>query len=198
MIRTRMLRLAAAALLLGAAGNLWATARQPVRPGVPVRPGGPPLPAAPTQYKELVPALTEALGDSDAQVRQSAAAALVKIGHEAVAPLIDILGDTKKEVDLRANAAYVLGQIGAPARDALPALGKALKDHEADVRRRAAFAVARILPAPGEFVPGAPLSGGPPGPFGPMGGGGAARPAAPAAMTPPDPGVVLPGKVDKK
>jgi hypothetical protein len=193
-----MVRLAAAALLLGAAGNLWAAAPQAVppgaqvRPGAPVRPGGPPLPGAPAQYKELVPALTEALGDSDAQVRQCAAAALARIGREAVTPLIDILGDTKREADLRANAAYVLGQIGAPAREALPALGKALKDHEADVRRRAAFAVAHILAGAGEFVPG-----GPPGGFPTMAGGAAGRSLGHAPMTP-DPGVVLPGKGEKK
>ena len=49
--------------------------------------------------------------------------------------------------EARAAAAYALGQIGAPARSATPALMKALKDNEKEVRRQAAQALGRIIAA---------------------------------------------------
>src|SRR5690242_18232263 len=94
-------------------------------------PAGPPgsekaPPAAPA-YRELVPPLVEALKDPDGEVRQAAAGALLQIGAEAVGPLVEALKDPKKDKALRANAAYLLGQLGSPARAALPALAGALK-----------------------------------------------------------------------
>jgi hypothetical protein len=94
-------------------------------------------------HKDLMPALLDALKDSDADVRQAAAATLVHIGREAVMPLVELLKDKDKQV--RANAAYVLGQIGTPAQEAVTALAKALKDEDKEVRRRVAFALYQLV-----------------------------------------------------
>jgi hypothetical protein len=204
-------------VLLGTAGLLIlhqvvespsAAVAQPSGPpaGAPAgtRPGGGSRPAGePGQYKDIVPALLGALADPDGNVRQLAADTLVKIGPDAVPPLIDAL--KAKDRETRANAAYVLGQLGESARDALPALAKALKDDDKEVRRRAAFAlhnivsrtetVAAVAAASPEEGPGTP--------------GGvtvprmAARAYAPGMQTPLDPGLLVPavsppGKPEKE
>lgn len=107
----------------------------------PLREARPPVGSA--HFKELIPALLAALTDPDGNVRQMAAATLVLIGGEAVGPLTQALGAKDKET--RANGAYVLGQLGEQAEEALPALAKALKDQDADVRRRVAFAIYHIV-----------------------------------------------------
>ena len=75
--------------------------------------GGPPgvlgdarPPGVVGQYKDIVPALLDALADADAGVRQLAASSLVKIGSDAVGPLAEAL--KTKDRETRANAAYVL------------------------------------------------------------------------------------------
>src|SRR4051812_26267942 len=87
----------------------------PPGPGLPGAPPGGPgaFPGFPmqTDHKELVAALIEILDDSDADVRASVAQALAKIGHQSVTPVLDILKNKDKSAALRANAAYVLGQI---------------------------------------------------------------------------------------
>jgi hypothetical protein len=112
-------------------------------PGGPVPPGGARPVPAPGQYKDIVPPLLDALADSDASVRQLAAATLVTIGPDAVPPLVQALKGKDRET--RANAAYVLGQLGESAQEALPALAGALKDEDREVRRRAAFALHNIV-----------------------------------------------------
>src|SRR5262249_58945270 len=97
-------------------GRRPATARRaggpPAGPGA-ARPGGEARPPAePGQYKDVVPPLVDALADADGGVRQSAAAALVKIGPDATQPLIDAL--TAKQQETRANAAYGLGHLNPP------------------------------------------------------------------------------------
>ncbi len=91
--------------------------------------------------------LIDGLEDKDGEVRQLVAAALVQIGANAVDPLVKVLQNKDKDAVARANAAYVLGQIGPSARQALPQLTKAMKDEDAQVRRRVAFALARVLVA---------------------------------------------------
>ncbi len=133
-------------------------------PGQP--PGGFPGFPGGTDYKELVGVLVDMLEDSDADVRQSVVTALAKIGRQAVDPLTDIVKDKDKSASLRANAAYILGQIGPQARTALPVLTKALKENDKELKKRAAFAVANIVGD--EFN----IGGLPPGIFGPGGMGG--------------------------
>ena len=103
-------------------------AQQPPRvPGGPGQPGQPFQPPGAVDYKELIPALIDALKDSDPDVRQSAAGALASMGRQAVTPLLDIVKDQGKDKELRANAAYVLGLMGSNGREALPTLTKMLK-----------------------------------------------------------------------
>lgn len=90
---------------------------------------------------EAVPALIEALKDSDAGVREQVAWALGAIGdRRAVDGLIGALGDPVAAV--RKQAAWALGSIGDSR--AVQALMKALKDADASVRRQAAWALGSI------------------------------------------------------
>ena len=93
--------------------------------------------------QRAVPALTGALGDSEYKVRVSAAEALVKIGPGPVVPsMIEAL--KSPDVATRANAAVVLGAFGPPAKPAVPALARALKDANPRVRELAGQALDRI------------------------------------------------------
>jgi len=162
-------------------GGLPGSARQPVGIG---------------QYKELVPALLDALADTDGGVRQLAAATLVKIGTDAVPPLVEAL--KSKDREKRANAAYVLGQLGEQAQEALPALARTLKDEDKEVRRRAAYALHNIVSR--NDTSGASADG-------PQGLGGLSVAAPdlaapgghhmflPATSTPWDPGLLVPSAV---
>src|SRR5262245_60636429 len=138
-------------------------------------------------YKEVLPTLIASLDDDDGDVRKAIAVTLARIGQPAVDPLVDVLKNKDKSKAARANAAYVLGRIGSPARDAIPALTKALKEADRDLRRRAAFALAHVI-ASGDFQGGMVFGGGGGMPGG-MGGFGGRR----GGDDLPDPGVVLPG-----
>jgi hypothetical protein len=129
--------------LLTAAGHLAAQGPPPP----PLTPPGYPTPTRPMDLKELIPPLLDALKDSDADVRQSAAGALAAIGREAVAPLLKVFEDKDKDKDTRAGIAFVFGQMGAQGREALPALTKSLKDKEEDkdVRRKAVASIHLIV-----------------------------------------------------
>ena len=88
-----------------------------------------------------VPALIQALGDSNSAVRAVAAWALGDLGDpRAVPALIQALGDSDR--DVRRAAAEALGAIGDP--QAVPALIKALGDSDRAVRRAAAEALVKI------------------------------------------------------
>jgi HEAT repeat protein len=90
---------------------------------------------------EAVPALIEALKDTDAGVREQVAWALGAIGdHRAVDGLIAALADSAAGV--RKQAAWALGAIGD--RRAVAGLTRALKDTEAAVRKQAAWALGAI------------------------------------------------------
>lgn len=147
--------------------------------------GQPRPPAEPGQYKDVVPALLDALADPDGGVRQLAAATLVKIGPDAMPPLTEAL--KAKDREKRANAAYVLGHLGDAAQEALPALAKALKDEDTEVRRRAAFALHNIVRGNEEEAAG---PGGPPRPAARAFPGGGSF--VPGMQSPPDPGLLVP------
>src|SRR5207253_878129 len=72
--------------------------------------------------------------------------------------------DKDKSKAARANAAYILGKIGGQAQSAVPALTKALKESDRDLRRRAAYALAHVV---GDTQGGGMFPGG----MGGMGGG---------------------------
>lgn len=90
---------------------------------------------------EAVPALIEALKDTDAGVREQAAWALGAIGdRRAVDGLIAALGDAAPGV--RKQAAWALGALGD--RRAVTALTKSLKDSDAGVRKQSAWGLGAI------------------------------------------------------
>lgn len=101
-------------------------------------------PRLPISNDELIRRLILNLKDADPDIRQNLAQALAKIGASAVEPLIEALRDPLPE--RRAGAAYALGLIGSPARNALEPLLDALADKDLDVRRQAAYAVNRLVP----------------------------------------------------
>lgn len=83
------------------------------------------------------------LDDSSPQIQRRAALALGRIGApESAAPLVALLSDP--DADMRSTAAFSLGLLEGPlSADALSALQQALSDREAEVRGRAAEALAR-------------------------------------------------------
>jgi len=107
------------------------------------------LRAAPVDFDEtIIRRLIVALKDSDPDVRQNISIALAKVGPAAVELLIATLKSKESSTEQRAGVAYTLGQIGSPARAALPALLDALEDADLDVRRQASYAISRLIPAP--------------------------------------------------
>jgi HEAT repeat protein len=88
-----------------------------------------------------VPALIQALGDADWNVRRAACEALGEIGDASAVPaLIQALGDWAESV--RRAACEALGEIGDAS--AVPALLQALGDKNEDVRRAACEALIQI------------------------------------------------------
>jgi len=89
------------------------------------------------------------LSDEDADVRRSAAVALVELGKPSIEPVTAAFGDPKR----RAVAAEILGEIGPAASATIPMLVKALGDDDPLVRSDAAFAIASIGSEADEAVP---------------------------------------------
>ena len=82
---------------------------------------------------KAVPTLAKAIADRDSSVRKAAARALADIGKPAVPGLIRLL--KHKNWHVRLLAAWGLGEI--EDRRAIPALRKALKDRNLQIRRTA-------------------------------------------------------------
>lgn len=87
-------------------------------------------------------ALCEALRDPDPVIRGRAGQALCRIGAPAVPSLVAALGE--QDVEVRRATASILGRIGPAAREALPALRRALQDPDAEVRLMAKEAQRKI------------------------------------------------------
>ena len=90
----------------------------------------------------VVPALISVLTDPDENIRVVGSVALQNLGVPAVPYLIDAL--TADAAEIRLNAAYVLGEIGAPLDAILPALINTLTDSEWNVRRLVVRALVTI------------------------------------------------------
>jgi hypothetical protein len=102
---------------------------------------------------QAIPALIEALGDGERDVRFQAVLALKEMGADAsnaVPAIKKVLADagsggqTNSYFYLRAAAASALGKIGPAAFDALPGLKAALKESNSYLRGQAAVAVWRV------------------------------------------------------
>jgi HEAT repeat protein len=120
------------------AGSVDETVKEHAGPGTDTRP-------ASKLLSQIVPALVEALGDSEGDVRQTAFETLKFLGKDSVPSLREAL--QSKNVAVRANASYVLAWQAELAQDALPALGRLLKDQSPEVRRRAIYAIYWIADA---------------------------------------------------
>jgi HEAT repeat protein len=106
--------------------------------------------------RSTLSALTEALRDQDAYLREHAPRALYNAGGRdanVVLPLILPLFDDPLQ-QVRAAAINVCSWFGPEARDALPALLKALDDPDPWVRRLAADGVARLKHEARDALPG--------------------------------------------
>ena len=97
-----------------------------------------------TPTARVVPALISVLADPDENIRVVGSVALQSLGRPAVPYLIDALKADAAEI--RLNAAYVLGEIGAPLDTILPALVSKLTDPEWNVRRLVVRALVTIGP----------------------------------------------------
>jgi HEAT repeat protein len=89
-----------------------------------------------------VPSLLKHMQDPDRIVSQAAEKTLCAMRSEAVPPLAEAL--RADDARTRADAARVLGLIGATAKDAVPALIAALQDADAVVREVSLEALGRI------------------------------------------------------
>src|ERR1700730_16453617 len=128
---------------------LWQAASQP---GVRVDA----IEKAPGKHREItrfsadaIPALIEALADEDAWARDWASTALGKIGKAAVPALLEAL----KDGQARGQAPRALGEIGAPAAAATPALTEFLKGEDLALQLVAAEALGKIGPSAQAAVP---------------------------------------------
>ena len=90
----------------------------------------------------VVPALITVLADPDENIRVAGSVILQSLGEPAVPYLIDALSAESSEI--RLNAAYALGEIGAPLDTILPALIRTLTDREWNVRRLVVRALVTI------------------------------------------------------
>ncbi|MXY99392.1 hypothetical protein F4Y93_01620 [Candidatus Poribacteria bacterium] len=90
----------------------------------------------------IVPALITVLTDPDENIRVAGSVILQGMGAPAVPYLIDALSAESPEI--RLNAAYALGEIGAPLDTILPALIRTLTDPEWNVRRLVVRALVTI------------------------------------------------------
>ena len=103
----------------------------------PAKAGAPDKPRQPADPK-VIAALTEALKDTDLEVRQQALFTLGRYGDpSSLDAMIGALGDA--DAEMRQQAAFALRQYDSPR--ARQALAGALKDRDAEVRQQAAFAL---------------------------------------------------------
>ncbi|MFN8178773.1 MAG: HEAT repeat domain-containing protein [bacterium] len=94
------------------------------------------------RHPEAVPPLVATLSSSETWFAPRAAAVLVRMGGDAVEPLLAELTDRTKPAHARRWAAWILGQI--EDRRALRALHDALTGADPELRARAAKALGRI------------------------------------------------------
>jgi HEAT repeat protein len=147
-----------------AAGARLRWLQRPAAEGRPDDPLAEPLAAA-------LPAMAQALGDDDVNVRRAALDAMELYGPLATAAA-PAAARALKDADpfVRWAAVRTLGGIGPAARPAIPALTKLLQDPDLDVR----LAAAGVLEVLGPAGPGGPQRPGQP--------GGAPRSALPALI----------------
>lgn len=98
----------------------------------------------PASRQMIVERIAEGLGDKDDNVKRASGLALQAAGADAVPTLIRRVETTKGPP--RLWAAIVLGEIGPPAHDSLPALEQALREVPPDGRPFVLQAIKKIAP----------------------------------------------------
>jgi HEAT repeat protein len=104
-----------------------------------------------TNASPAIPKLIALLSRGDEPTAWSVARCLVGIGTNSIAPLIDALSD--KNANVRAGAAYALGQIGPPAKPAVPSMLEKLKTDELKVRLAIIGSLGFIRQYPDQVIP---------------------------------------------
>ncbi len=97
------------------------------------------------EAKEAIPVLIETIRETrnrDKHMLLSCNYALLAMGKEIVPYMIVLLKDDNWE--MRRGSAWILGKVGPEAKDAVPALTKALNDPHPVVRRKAAESLQKI------------------------------------------------------
>jgi HEAT repeat protein len=108
----------------------------------------------PSASLKIVPALVEALKDSEADVRRAAPAGLAKMGPNAkgaVPSLKEALSDSDK--DVRSAALQALADIDPSNPEVISTICKGLKDKDLDVRKAAVVALGSMGPAGKSALP---------------------------------------------
>ena len=103
--------------------------------------------------QSAVPALTESIGDEDAEVRREVLYSLGSIIADkgpADPRIVAALDDP--ELRMRATAAYALGRVGPAAKAAVPKLSDHLESDDPLVRIVRAWALAHIAPQDAQLV----------------------------------------------
>ncbi len=91
------------------------------------------------------------LKDPSPEVRRKATLALAHFGPVVVGTLVQALKDV--DVQVRVAAAWTLGEMSPPPKDAVPALAQALGDLNVQVKQTAGWALSRFGPAAKDAVP---------------------------------------------
>lgn len=97
------------------------------------------------EAKQAIPVLIEVIRETrnrDKKMLVLCNDALLAMGKEIVPYMIDLLKDDSWE--MRRGSAWILGKVGPDAKDAIPALTKALNDPHAVVRKKAAESLKKI------------------------------------------------------
>jgi HEAT repeat protein len=105
----------------------------------------------PADRPKAVAALLEATRDTRGRIRANALVSLSMLGlgtgpetRSALPILVQVLEDWKDLVESQQSAAELLGTIGPPAREAMPALTRALESRSEGVRGAAAEALKKM------------------------------------------------------
>ena len=112
--------------------------------------------------KEAVPALVQALSDSDVQMRRNSELVMISLaGAYEKKPRIDITealpalikATQDSDTDVRAWAAHAIAEIGPDAKEAIPALVKLLQGKDEGPRNTSCLALGAIGPAAKDALP---------------------------------------------